>query len=73
MHSGSWHSPFIIIGVIRNPACLAFIKGLIKDGMEEEGIEEYYKTRKICFSWVEQWPVSLVIITVSSDLFSSHK
>lgn len=73
MHSSSWHRPFIIIGVIRNPACLVFIKGLIKDGMGEGNVEEHHKTRKICFSWAEQWLVSLEIITISSHLFSSHK
>lgn len=43
----------IIIDVVRNPARLAFIKELIKDGMGEGGVEAYYKTRKICFFWAE--------------------
>lgn len=39
--------------LLRNSAYLVF-KVLIKDGMGEGDVEEYYNTRTICFSWAEQ-------------------
>lgn len=78
MLSNIWHAQWfstlslVSIGVISNPAYLAFVRGLIKNGMGEEFIK-HSETRNICFSWAGQWSVSLAIISISSHLFSSHK
>jgi len=47
LQSSSWHFSFIIIGVTSNYECLTFVKLLIKYGMREEGIKEYFKLRNI--------------------------